>query len=138
MVYQAEIGLSTHETHEVHDITRRVETIVHESGVKTGMVNVFNIGSTGAIGTIELEPGLVQDLPALLNRLIPPGQSYAHEQVARDQNAHSHLQATLIGPSVTVPVRDGEPVLGRWQQVFFLECDVKPRRRTILVTVQGE
>ncbi len=101
-------------------------------------MQIFNVGSTAAIGAIEFEPGLQQDLPALLRRLIPPGRDYAHEQTWRDGNGHSHLQATLLGPSLSVPVRDGQPVLGDWQQIFHIECDVRPRKRTVVVTVLGE
>ena len=79
-----------------------------------------------------------EDLPALLRRLIPPNQDYAHEQTWHDDNGHSHLQATLLGPSLPVPVRDGKPVLGSWQQIFHIECDVRPRERTVFVTVLGE
>jgi secondary thiamine-phosphate synthase enzyme len=137
MVHQSEISIATHRTHEMHDITDQVTRIVEESGASSGIVNVFNIGSTGVVGAIEFEPGLVEDLPALLDRLIPPGLGYAHEETWHDGNGHSHLQATLMGPSLTVPVVNGRPVLGTWQQVFVLECDIKPRRRTILVTVYG-
>jgi len=112
--------------------------VVVQSGVRTGMVHVFNVGSTGAIGAIEFEPGLERDLPELLDRLIPPSRQYGHEQAWHDGNAHSHLQATWLGPDLTIPVADGVPVFGTWQQVFHIECDVKPRRRTIVVTVYGE
>jgi secondary thiamine-phosphate synthase enzyme len=101
-------------------------------------VQVFNVGSTAALGTIEYEPGLVEDLPEVLDKLIPPSRHYGHEQAWHDGNGHSHLQATVLGPSLTVPVRDGQLVLGTWQQIFHLECDVKPRRRQIVVTVIGE
>ena len=138
MIHQSQIEISTRETYEMHDITSRVAEIVRESGVRIGIANVFNVGSTGVIGAIEFEPGLTRDLPALLDRLIPPGRDYGHEQTWHDGNGHSHLQATLMGPSFTVPIADGEPVLGTWQQIFFLECDIKPRRRTIVVTVCGE
>jgi len=138
MIHQSQIEISTRETYEMHDITSRVAEIVRESGVRIGIANVFNVGSTGVIGAIEFEPGLTRDLPALLDRLIPPGRDYGHEQTWHDGNGHSHLQATLMGPSFTVPIADGEPVLGTWQQIFFLECDIKPRRRTIVVTVWGE
>lgn len=138
MVHQAEINISTSVRHEVHDLTGRICQIVAESGVKTGIANVFNLGSTGAVGTIELEPGLVRDLPKLLDDLVPPGRGYEHEKTWHDGNGHSHLQATLLGPSLTVPVIDGRLALGTWQQVFFIECDVKPHRRGILVTVVGE
>ena len=138
MVFQRELTLRTQSSGEMHDLTGAVTRIVGESGVRAGIVQIFNVGSTGAIGAIEFEPGLKQDLPALLRRLIPPGQDYAHEQTWRDGNGHSHLQATLLGPSLTVPVRDGLPVLGTWQQIFHIECDVRPRERTVVVTVLGE
>jgi secondary thiamine-phosphate synthase enzyme len=138
MVFQRELRLRTQNSGEMHDLTDGVARIVSESGVRTGIVQIFNVGSTGAIGAIEFEPGLKQDLPALLRRLIPPGRDYAHEQTWRDGNGHSHLQATLLGPSLTVPVRDGLPLLGTWQQIFLIECDVRPRERTVVVTVLGE
>ncbi|MCX7670502.1 MAG: secondary thiamine-phosphate synthase enzyme YjbQ, partial [Anaerolineae bacterium] len=94
--------------------------------------------STGAIGTVEFEPGLQRDVPDMLDRLIPPSREYGHEQAWHDGNGHSHLQATLLGASLSVPVAGGKPVLGTWQQIFHLECDVRPRQRTIVVTVLGE
>ncbi len=122
----------------MHDLTSRVAEVVSMSKVHTGTVQVFNVGSTGAIGMIEFEPGLVEDLPAILDRLIPPSRDYGHERAWHDGNGHSHLQATWLGQSISVPVTDGQPVLGTWQQIFHLECDVKPRRRSIVVTVVGE
>ena len=138
MVYQKQIFLETKGHRQMHDLTADVAQIIHDSGVRTGTAHVFNVGSTGAIGAIEFEPGLVEDLPDLLDKLIPPGRNYGHEQAWHDGNGHSHLQATLLGPSLTVPVADRKPVLGTWQQIFHLECDIKPRRRTIVVTVSGE
>ena len=99
MVYQEEISLSTKTNGDLHDITNNVDRIVKNSGIRTGMAHVFNIGSTAAIGTIEFEPGLQRDLPELLNRLIPPSREYGHEQMWHDGNGHSHLQATWLGPS---------------------------------------
>lgn len=122
----------------MHDITQQVARIVKQSGVRTGVVHLFNIGSTAALGTIEFEPGLQGDLPDILDKLIPPSRNYGHERAWHDGNGHSHLQATLLGPSLTVPVSNGNLVLGTWQQIFHLECDIKPRRRTIAVTVLGE
>ena len=122
----------------MHDLTDEVDQIVNSSGVRIGTVNVFNVGSTGAIGTIEFEPGLQKDLPSMLDKLLPPNREYGHEQAWHDGNGHSHLQATMLGPSLTVPVKDGKLVLGTWQQVFHLECDIKPRQRTIVITVMGE
>lgn len=121
----------------MHDITAQVAEIVAASGIRTGTVQVFHVGSTAAVGTIEFEPGLQRDLPELLDQLIPPSTGYGHEQAWHDGNGHSHLQATWLGPSLSLPVADGEPILGTWQQIFHLECDVKPRRRRIVVTVTG-
>jgi len=138
MIYQREIHLQTTGHAQMHDLTDKIGQIVSSSGVRTGTVNVFNIGSTGAIGTIEFEPGLQKDLPRMLDKLLPPNREYGHEQAWHDGNGHSHLQATMLGPSLTVPVKDGNLVLGTWQQVFHLECDIKPRQRIIVVTVMGE
>ncbi|MDM9380348.1 secondary thiamine-phosphate synthase enzyme YjbQ [Chlorogloeopsis sp. ULAP01] len=138
MVYQEQITISTKGHGEMHDLTDKVNQIIKKSGVKAGMVNVFNIGSTAAIGTIEFEPGLQRDLPQLLNKLIPPNREYGHEQTWHDGNGHSHLQATWLGPEITVPIRDSKLISGTWQQIFHLECDIKPRQRQIVVTVYGD
>ncbi|MBD2429717.1 MULTISPECIES: secondary thiamine-phosphate synthase enzyme YjbQ [Fischerella] len=138
MVYQEQIVISTKGNGDMHDLTDQVNQIVKKSGVRVGMVNVFNVGSTAAIGTIEFEPGLQRDLPDILNKLIPPSREYGHEQTWHDGNGHSHLQATWLGSEITVPVRDRRLVSGTWQQIFHLECDIKPRQRQIMVTVYGE
>jgi secondary thiamine-phosphate synthase enzyme len=135
MAFQKDFTLRTRGPGDMHDITERVAGVVRESGMQFGIAHVFNIGSTAAVGTIEFEPGLQQDLPALLERLIPPSRNYGHEQTWHDGNGHSHLQATLLGQALTVPVRDGRLLLGTWQQIFHLECDVRPRERTVVVTV---
>ena len=138
MVHQARISFETAGHGEMHDITVNVADIVDESRIRTGTVHVFHVGSTGVIGAIEFEPGLQRDLPTLLDRLIPPSRDYGHEQAWHDGNGHSHLQATTLGPELTIPVADGALVLGTWQQIFHLECDVRARQRTVVVTVQGE
>jgi secondary thiamine-phosphate synthase enzyme len=138
MTIQRELTVETTKHGQMHDITGAVAAIVKESKVRTGLVHIFNIGSTAAIGTIEFEPGLRKDLPNILDRLIPPSTSYGHEQAWHDGNGHSHLQATLLGPSLTVPIRDGDLILGTWQQIFHIECDIRPRQRTVVVTVMGE
>ena len=138
MSHQQQIALNTKGHGDMHDITGQVAAAVKSSGVKIGVVNVVNVGSTAAVGTIEFEPGLERDMPAILDKLIPPSRNYGHEQAWHDGNGHSHLQATLLGPSLTVPISDGKLVLGTWQQIFHLECDVRGRQRTILVTVIGD
>lgn len=137
MMFQQQFTVSTSGPGDMHDLTAQVAGLVAESKVRTGIVQVFNIGSTAAVGIIEFEPGLRQDLPAALNRLLPPSRDYAHEQTWHDGNGHSHLQATLLGQGLTLPIRDGVMALGTWQQIFHLECDVRSRVRTIVVTVTG-
>jgi secondary thiamine-phosphate synthase enzyme len=138
MTHQSQITLDTTRHGHMHEITDQVAKIVRTSGVKTGLAHIFNVGSTAAVGTIEFEPGLQHDLPDLLDKLIPPSGDYGHELAWHDGNGHSHLQASWLGPDLTVPIRDGQLVLGTWQQIFHLECDVKPRQRQIVVTVMGD
>ena len=138
MTHQQKLSIRTSGHGDMHDLTSDVAGIVAASGIQTGTVNVFNVGSTAAVGTIEFEPGLQVDLPNILDKLIPPSRSYGHEQAWHDGNGHSHLQATLLGPSLNVPIAAGKPVLGTWQQIFHLECDVRGRQRTVVITVIGE
>ena len=138
MVHQKQLTVSTAGHGDMHDLTDEVAQAIVEAGVRTGIVHVFNVGSTAAVGTIEFEPGLQKDLPDVLDRLMPPSRDYGHEQAWHDGNGHSHLQATLLGPSLAVPVSDAKPVLGTWQQIFHLECDVRGRKRTVVITVLGD
>ena len=138
MVYREEITLETAGHGVMHEITKRVEAIAVRSGIRNGTVHVFNIGSTGIVGTIEYEPGLERDLPEMLDRLIPPSLDYGHERAWNDGNGHSHLQATMMGPEITVPYADGQLLLGTWQQIFHMEADIKPRSRRLIVTVMGD
>lgn len=138
MVFREELSVQTNGHRDMHEITREVESIALRSGIQNGIVHVFNIGSTGVVGTIEYESGLEADLPDMLDRLIPPSRDYGHEQAWHDGNGHSHLQATMMGPEISVPLSAGRLMLGTWQQIFHLEADVKPRTRKIVVTVIGE
>lgn len=138
MTHQDTVNLRTSNHGEMHDVTGQVRRVVAQSAVTTGICHVFNVGSTAAVGAIEFEPGLERDLPELLDKLAPPSRAYGHEQAWHDGNGHSHLQATVMGPSLSVPVTNGDLVLGSWQQIFHLECDVKPRNRTLVVTVVGD
>jgi secondary thiamine-phosphate synthase enzyme len=138
MVVQEKITLWTEGHGDMHDLTEQVSKIVKESGIQTGIAHIFTVGSTAAVGTIEFEPGLQKDLPEFLDKLLPASKDYGHEQTWHDGNGHSHLQATLLGPSLSVPISAGQLVLGMWQQVYHLECDIRPRERAIVVTVLGE
>jgi len=138
MVHQERITFRTGGHRDMHDLTESVARVVAQSNIQTGTAAVFAVGSTSAVSVVEFEPGLAADVPEMLDRLIPPSREYGHEQAWHDGNGHSHLQATLLGPSLTVPVSDGRLVLGTWQQVFHLDCDIRPRERTVVVTVLGE
>lgn len=132
------IEVPTSGYHDLQDLTPRITAAIRDAGIQTGIASLFVQGSTGALGLMEVERGLARDLPEMLNRWAPPSQGYAHEQTWHDGNGHSHLQATLLGQSVTIPVAEGAPDLGTWQQVFLLECDIRPRKRTVVVTVIGD
>jgi len=138
MTHQEQFALHSTGHGDMHDLSAEVQRIVSAAKVKIGVAHVFAVGSTAAIGVIEFEPGLKRDLPETLDRLMPPSRSYGHEQAWHDGNGHSHLQATMLGPSLTVPVREGKLVLGTWQQIIHLEGDIHSRDRTVVVTVMGE
>jgi secondary thiamine-phosphate synthase enzyme len=137
-VQQQQLKFTTTGHGAMRDLTPEVERIVQKSGIQVGWVNVFSVGSTAAVGTIEFEPGLQKDLPEQLDKLFPPSRAYGHEKTWQDGNGHSHLQSTLQGASITVPINGGKPILGTWQQIFHLECDIRPRERNVVVTVMGE
>ena len=117
------------------DLTSPVQDCVLESGAKEGSVLVFCPGSTGAISTVEYEPGLEKDIPAALERIAPRKGEYAHHETWNDDNGAGHVRATIIGPSLMVPVSGGRVLLGQWQQIVFIECDTRDRKRDIIVQV---
>jgi secondary thiamine-phosphate synthase enzyme len=117
------------------DVTEGVARIVAGAGVARGLVTVFATGSTVAVTTMEYEPGGVQDLQELLDRLIPSRADYEHNVRNHDTNAHAHLRAAVIGPSETIPLVDGRLALGTWQQVVLIDFDDRPRRRTVTVQI---
>ena len=137
-VYREEIRIKTAREGDIVDITNLVENVVKRSGISDGVVHVFAIGSTAAISTMEYEPGLKQDLPEILERIAPKNIEYKHHLRWGDYNGHSHIRATILGPSLTVPIKDGRLILGTWQQIIFIELDVRARNRRIMVTVMGE
>ena len=138
MVVTKKIGILTKGECDLIDITAQVEREVLDSGITTGTVTLFINGSTAGISTIEYESGLVSDFPAMWDRIVPRNISYQHDRRWGDGNGHSHVRASLLGPSLVVPFTDRILHLGTWQQIFHLECDVKPRRREVVVTVVGE
>lgn len=133
-----EIHVSTQGNDHILDVTPQLGRIVASSGIATGQLTIMVIGSTGALTTLEFEPGLVNhDLTALLERLAPRDGVYEHELTWNDDNGHSHLRASLIGPSLALPIVDGQLPLGTWQQVVLVDCDTRPRDRRLAVTVLG-
>lgn len=137
-VYQEEVNVRTGGEGDILDITDLMEDVVRRSGIRNGVVHVFAIGSTAAVSTMEYEPGLKRDLPEALERIAPKSAEYKHHLRWGDYNGHSHVRATILGPSLSVPVRDGRLVLGTWQQIILIELDVRARSRRLMVTVMGE
>jgi secondary thiamine-phosphate synthase enzyme len=131
------LRLSTSGGGEIIDVTEGVTRVVATSGIERGIVTVFATGSTVAVTAMEYEPGGVQDLQALLERLVPVRGDYAHNRLNHDSNAHAHLRAAVIGPSETVPLVDGRLVLGTWQQLVLIDFDDRPRSRSLTVQVVG-
>src|SRR5436309_2265593 len=133
------IPLETHGRVQAIDITERVSKAIEESGVRNGLACVFTASSTSAIVTNEFEPGLMEeDIPKALDRLFPSSIGYGHERRWHDGNGHSHVRATFLGPSLTLPIIDGRPALGTSQQIVFLELDNKPRHREVVVQIVGD
>ncbi len=132
------LSLDTEGEKDIIDVTRMVSEAVHESGVKDGVVTIFVPGATGALTTIEYEPGLLLDFPNMLERVAPRKMLYEHEKRWHDGNGHSHVRASLIGPSLTIPVVKGKLTLGTWQQIVFLELDIRSRRRRLILQIMGE
>lgn len=121
------------------DITEQVAEIVARAGLVEGTVTVFNVGSTAGITTTEFEPGLANyDIEALFERIAPQQARYEHEETWHDDNGHSHVRATLLGPSLSVPVVAGKMTLGTWQQIILVDFDTRSRARTVVCQIVGE
>jgi secondary thiamine-phosphate synthase enzyme len=123
---------------QIVDITGDAAAAVARSGLRDGAVTIFTPGSTGAITTIEFEPGLRQDFPAMLERIVPRNIPYQHDLTWHDGNGHSHTRASLLGPGITVPFCSRQLTLGTWQQIVFIELDNKARQRKLVVQIIGE
>ncbi len=138
VVHSDEIKIETHGEVDIINITDNIQKIINKSKLKNGIACVFVPGSTGTITTIEYEPGLKKDLPRALQTIAPKGVHYDHHETWHDDNGHSHIRASLMGPSLTIPVKDGQLVHGTWQQIVFVELDTRPRNRNIIVQIIGE
>ena len=123
---------------DVIDITAKVQEQVQKEKIKRGLATLFVSGSTAALTTIEVEPGLVQDLKELLEKLIPSNKKYHHDDRWGDDNGFSHLRASLFGPSLQVPIDSGRLLLGAWQQIILVDFDNRPRTREVMVQIMGE
>ena len=123
---------------DIIDITSQVDQKLKESGLTQGSVLIFVPGSTGALTTIEYESGLVKDMQDALDRLVPKELEYAHNRMWGDGNGHSHVRASMLGPSLNLPFNDGSLMLGTWQQIVFLDLDNRSRSRKLIVQITGE
>lgn len=123
---------------EVRNITGEVQDALQRTGLQSGLVTVFVPGATGAVTTMEFEPGLIEDLKGALQRLAPDDIDYAHNLRWQDGNGHSHIRAALIGPSLGIPFSQGRLILGDWQQIVFLELDARSRQRRLILQIMGE
>jgi secondary thiamine-phosphate synthase enzyme len=132
-----QLRFSTEGDGDVIDLTEGVASVIEASGVENGLVSVFVPGSTAAVTAMEHEPGGVRDLREALERLVPKRGDYEHNRLAGDTNSHAHIRAAIMGPSETVPVRDGRLELGTWQQLVLVDFDDRPRQRTVVVQVLG-
>ena len=123
---------------DIVDITEKTSKAVEETKLKNGIVTVFVPGSTAALTTIEYEQGLKDDFCGMLSRIAPKEVKYEHEKRWHDGNGHSHIRASLVGPSLTIPFKEGNLILGMWQQIVFLEMDIRQRKRDIILQIIGE
>ncbi len=139
MVKTRNLQIKTQGDCEVVNITGQVADAAAQSQIKDGIVTVFNVGSTAAITTTEYEPGLVNhDIKAAFEKLAPADGRYEHEETWHDDNGHSHVRATMLGPSLTVPIVDGRLTLGTWQQIILVDFDTRPRTRTVVCQIIGD
>ncbi len=138
MIENYNISFSTKGKLDVIDLSGQLRDILAKTGMKNGQVHLFAVGSTGGLTTIEYEPGLKKDIQEFFDKLVPYGIDYHHHQTWHDDNGSSHLQASLLKPNISIPLQDGEMVLGTWQQVIFIDFDTKARKRTVHCQLMGE
>jgi secondary thiamine-phosphate synthase enzyme len=132
------ISLRTQGNADIRDITNQIASAVSKSGLTAGTATIFCPSSTSALTTIEYENGALSDLRRLFDEIIPSDRAYAHNERWHDGNGHSHVRASLLGPSLTIPFVDSRLTLGTWQQVIYVDFDVRPRQRELIVQLIGE
>ena len=132
------LQLTTRGNADIQDISGRVAQLVTDCGMNSGIVTIFCPSSTSALTTIEFEPGVVNDLRRLFDEIIPANRTYEHDQAWHDGNGHSHVRASLLGASLTVPFVDRRLTLGTWQQIIYIDFDNRPRRRELIIQLMGE
>lgn len=137
-VYSKSLSLSTRGNCDIIEITELVEDAIREAGLKRGIVTVFVPGATGSVTTVEPESGMVEDFKEAIRRLVPESLVYQHDRAYGDGNGHSHVRASLVGPSLTIPFEPGGLTLGTWQRVVFVDFDNRPRNRKLVVQIVGE
>ncbi len=138
MVFGKEIKLETEGFSDIINITKKVDSIVRESGINNGLVNVSVVGSTASISTMEYEPALTEDVRDQLEEMVSSNKHTRHSQTWGDDNGFSHIRATLIGPGIVIPLSQSKLVLGTWQQIVVIDHDNRPRSRRVFVQVIGE
>ena len=138
MVKTEKISLSSKGMTDIIDVTDKVQRLVSKSGIKNGIVTVHVPGSTGSMTTVEYEPGLIKDLKDVFEELFPYKANWAHNATWGDGNGSSHVRASLMGPSITVPFSSSELILGTWQQIIFIDFDTRGRHRELVVQIIGE
>jgi len=138
MVETHTVKFNTRGAGAIVDLTLEIKEAIANSNIVSGAIMAFVPGSTGGITTMEYEPGLIEDVPEMLERLVPSDRPYQHDKTWHDGNGFSHLRGALIGPDITVPFRNRELLLGVWQQVVFLEFDNRPREREIIFQIIGD
>jgi secondary thiamine-phosphate synthase enzyme len=139
MVKTQELSVKTQGNCDVVNITEQVGAAVTLSGISAGTITLFNVGSTAGITTTEYEPGLANyDLKAAFEKIAPENARYEHEETWHDDNGHAHVRASLLGPSLVVPIIDGRLTLGTWQQIILIDFDTRPRTRTVVCQIVGD
>jgi secondary thiamine-phosphate synthase enzyme len=133
-----DIHINTKGFSDIHNLTEKVNAVVKESGIEEGICNVFVVGSTASISTMEFEPALVQDIKEKLEEFASKDMRSHHSETWGDDNGFSHIRATFMGPGITVPVRDRQCILGTWQQIVVIDHDNRPRDRHIVVQMMGQ